>query len=498
MATKSTPQRYILLPPRGTTTAVLAGNAHLGDFMRSLSFPLSAATASGLGLASARMRVIDSTHENGLKLVEMTPQGVADLRQQAPGVRIVPELFYDTARAPMPQLLGKAKTRAGATPAGATLKFQIGGSGAPVAQAKVIAFTDFANGIGAEGTTRSNGTVQLKISARARIERLYIYPRESCWPTIRRNVQLPLSMPISLPAIDLAVPDVLQFFRAKAPGASGEGVTVGIVDTGCGPHPDLVIAGGQNTVVGENAADYADSGDQHGTHVAGIVAARGTAPAGMAGLAPQVSLRAYRVFPKGGFASNYSIAKAIDAAVADGCDLVNMSLGGRGPADPATSSAIADARSAGVVVLCASGNDGLNEVSQPAADPRAVAVGSFGRMGMFPKDSVSASNVGKPVGKLDKLNFMANFSNYATEIDMVGPGVGVVSTVPSGGWAVMDGTSMACPAATAMVARLLSADAAVRGMARNQERSDAILKMAFQAARSLGFGPQYEGNGWIK
>lgn len=273
---------------------------------------------------------------------------------------------------------------------------------------------------------------------------------------------------------------------------------MGIVDTGCGPHPDLIVAGGRNTVVGENAADYVDNGDMHGTHVAGIVAARGAAPTGMGGLAPQVSLRAYRVFPKGGPASNYSIAKAIDSAVADGCDLINMSLGGRGPADPATSSAIADARAAGVVVFCASGNDSLNQVSQPAADPRAVAVGCFGRKSMFPSDSISASNIGKPIGTPDKLNFMASFSNHGLEVDMAGPGVGVVSTVPATGWAVMDGTSMACPAVTGAVARLLSADAAVRGMPRDQQRSDAILKMAFAAAQSLGFGPQYEGNGWIK
>jgi len=48
-----------------------------------------------------------------------------------------------------------------------------------------------------------------------------------------------------------------------------------------------------------------------------------------------------------------------------------------------------------------------------------------------------------------------------------------------------------------MIARILSANAAVRGMPRNQARFDAILQLAFQAALSLGFGPQYEGNGWI-
>jgi len=493
MPTSDKPQRFILLPPRGTTTNSVSGNAHLGNFMATLAQP----AVHALGTSRAKMRVIDSTHENGLKLVEMTPQGMLELREAAPGVRIVPELFYDIARAPIPQLLSTTKTKAGAKPAAATLRFEIGASGRPAAKAMVVAFTDFANGIGAQGTTRANGTVTLNIGSTATIERLYVYPHSACWPLLKKNVKLPQASAVRLRPIDLAVPDLLQLLRAKAHGADGTGVTVGVIDTGSGPHPDLTISGGLNTVIGESAADFSDNGDQHGTHVAGIIAAHGALPHGMAGFAPQTTMRAYRVFPKGRSASNYSIAKAIDAAVADGCDLINMSLGSQGAADPATSSAIADARAAGVVVVCASGNDGVNHVSQPGADPRALAVGCFGRKGTFPADSISASDVGHPLGAPDKKYFVANFSNFGIEVDLAGPGVGVVSTVPTSDWAVMDGTSMACPAVTGMIARVLSANAAVRAMPRDQARSDAILQLAFKAALSLGFGPQYEGSGWI-
>ncbi len=62
----------------------------------------------------------------------------------------------------------------------------------------------------------------------------------------------------------------------------------------------------------------------------------------------------------------------------------------------------------------------------------------------------------------------------------------------------MDGTSMATPAVTGMMARLLSANAAVRNMPRGQARSDEILKLGYQAAKKLGFGANYEGYGWIK
>ncbi|KWT70830.1 MULTISPECIES: S8 family serine peptidase [unclassified Variovorax] len=486
----ATVQRFILLPPRGTTTAAFPGNAHVSTFMRTLT------VAPRRSAANKNLRVIDSTHENGIKLVEMTPEGVMALRQEEPGVRIVPEVFYDVARAPRPQLLSRAKTSSGAAPALSQLSLVVERSGSPVAGALVVAFTDYANQIGDQGTTRANGSVSLKVGARARIERLYVYPLQGCWPMVFRNVQLPSSTPFELPAIDFNKPDALQHFRGSNPGGDGAQVVVGIVDTGCGPHPDLAVAGGLNTVIGENPADFGDNGDQHGTHVAGIVASSGAAPSAMAGIAPTVSLRSYRVFPRGRSASNYSIAKAIDAAVSDGCDLINLSLGSQGLADPATSSAIADARGAGVAVFCASGNDGLPSVSQPAADQRAVAVGCFGRKGSSPRNSVADGSLGR-ASTLDKANRMATFSNHGVEIDMAGPGVGIISTVPGGNWAVMDGTSMACPAVVGMVSRLLSANAAVRTMARDQARSDAILKLAFQAARKLGFGPQYEGNGWI-
>ena len=62
----------------------------------------------------------------------------------------------------------------------------------------------------------------------------------------------------------------------------------------------------------------------------------------------------------------------------------------------------------------------------------------------------------------------------------------------------MDGTSMASPAITGMIARLLSANAAVRNLPRDQVRSDEILKLAFLVAKKLGFGSNFEGSGWIK
>src|SRR5262249_49419169 len=159
------------------------------------------------------------------------------------------------------------------------------------------------------------------------------------------------------------------------------------------------------------------NGEGHGTHVGGIIAARGTPPKGIRGLAPAVTLRSYRVFGKGnGNASNFSIAKAIDRAVADRCDVINMSLGG-GPQDEATHSAIADARAKGTIVIAATGNDDRGPVSFPGADPLVIAVTALGRKGTFPSGTVETGDVVAPFGT-DKKNYIASFSNVGPEVHL--------------------------------------------------------------------------------
>ena len=264
-------------------------------------------------------------------------------------------------------------------------------------------------------------------------------------------------MAIALRPIDLRAPDVLRRLYGDAPLAAGRGLTVGIVDTGVGDHPDLAVAGGANTVQGEKDGDWRDNGTGHGTHVAAIVAGRGIAARGVRGLAPGVRLRSYRVFGKGaGGASNYAILKALDRAVAEGCDLVNMSLGGP-VQDEATRSAILDARAQSTLVICAAGNDGRGPVAYPGAEQLALAVSAMGRKGTFPADSTHAAGILAPYGK-DRANFIAAFSNVGAEIDLTAPGVAVVSAVP-GGYAAWDGTSMACPAVTGAAARTARARA---------------------------------------
>jgi subtilisin len=501
MAEQKDVQQYVLLPPRGLSAGQSAESADVAPFLQGLNTQLITAAASTYTLGAGpkvQLRVLDSIHEDGAKLVEMSLQSATNLRAHEPGVRIVPVVYYRPAVAPRPMPVSSPRAAATAA-AGVATKVTVtvvsAKDGSSVVGATVVAFTSFARRAGSQGTTNAKGQVTLLAPAAGKkIDRLYVYPEKSYWPALKKQVALSADMQIQLTPLDLAFTDALRFFYGSTPTTAGQGVKVGVVDTGIAPHPDLVIDGGRNTVTGELETDIGDNGEGHGTHVAGIIAARGTPPIGIRGMAPAITLRSYRVFGQGNpQASNFAIAKAIAlGARDDGCDLLNLSLGG-GPPDAATRSAIDDARAQGAVVIVAAGNDERQPVSFPAAIPLCVAVTALGRKGTFPTGTVEVGAVAPPPGT-DPKNFIADFSNIGPEVDLTGPGVGIISTFP-GGYAALDGTSMACPAVTGVAARILAAHPEILNMPRDAARADAMAKAIFQCAKLLGFGPTFEGQG---
>ncbi|MFL6696580.1 MAG: S8 family serine peptidase [Vitreoscilla sp.] len=507
-----------MLPSEGTQ--VDEANAHQAKFFQALhALSLVGGKSHSLPTQAGKVdiSVLDSIGEDKAKLVEISPDQLAAFRSVHPSVRVLPLVYYAPAvlryraeapaaarmsRASAKKVSAKAGKKAAATAAGAggiTVTVTSAGDGSVIAGAMVVAFTDFANRVGAQGTTNAKGQVTLALGAASKsVERVYVYPKLGFWPALKRKVTLKAGTRLALNPIDTAYVDCVRHFYGSAAPNQGKGVTVGVIDSGVAiDHPDLTVQGGQNTVTGEQPTDFGDNGGEgHGTHVAGIIAAHGMAPTGIRGVAPAVMLRSYRVFgKKAPTASNFAIAKAIDAAVVDQCDLLNMSLGG-GDNDPVTAEAIVAAHKAGTVVLAATGNDDRQPVSYPAANDMCQAVSAMGRKGTFPTGTEPAGSVAAPYGK-DKKNFMADFSNIGPDTDLVGPGVGVISTVPSG-YGVMSGTSMATPAQTGAAARLLSTMPAVLGMQRDQQRSTAMLAAIAKACKTFGFGVNFEGKGMIK
>ncbi len=190
----------------------------------------------------------------------------------------------------------------------------------------------------------------------------------------------------------------------------GEGTRVLILDTGIDKDHPAIAA---NLEVGEDFVHdgnlpypYADS-IGHGTHVAGTIAAVEDVASGFTGVAPSAKILAGRVCNADG-CSNISIAEGINWGIEKKVQVISMSLGGLW-STPAERNAITLAEESGVSVVAASGNSGIGRVGYPAALPTVIAVGA-----------------------VDSTLKKADFSQWGPELDIVAPGVDVISSVPMG------------------------------------------------------------------
>lgn len=483
---------FVILPRSGLFSA---GGSASDTLLRALPqarstlAPMTARSALG---PNRDVNVIDSVRENGPKLVRLDDAAAQAANAPSSPVRALPVVVYE-----LPRLRAAAPL---AAPAGAghaaTIEVVEAATGAPLAGADVIAFDSFAAKTGDQGVTDSAGRVVLRLGAPA-IDRLYVYTATSHWGAFRSGIAItPGALRVPVQRVALPYVDGVRRYYAASRFNPGTGVTVGVIDTGVGPHPDLRILSGRNTVTGEPAGDFADW-HGHGTHVAGLVGASGGGATGVRGVAPGIGIRAYRVFGNGaGGATNYAILKAMIMAATDGCDIINLSLGG-GPYDAIVEEAIGDARQNGMLVVVAAGNDGRKPVSYPAAYAGATAVSALGHEATYPADAVAAGDVDRPpTSPADPKEFIAGFSNVGPQIAVTAPGVGVLSTLRGGGIGPMSGTSMAAPVAAGAAASLLSQKAAIWSMPRGPARSAAIETLLQTSCVRRGFTPIFvEGFG---
>ena len=261
---------FILLPPRGTIVEGLLGTRALKSFMLRLNDAQKAdravavragAARAGLSGTAPKMRVLDSLHENGAKLVQMPPEAAAALRAEQPGLRLAPLVHYRKADAPRPKILEQFRTAARTTARAARgpqvgrlkLKMLIQGTTLPAVGADVLVFTNYANRVGAEGKSNKRGEVTLALGPDpVRVQKLFIYPASGCWSLLKQNISLASGQQFTLRPLDLSFTDVLRHFHGNAPLNVGQGVKVAVVDSGVNRHhDDLTVAGGRCTVAGE-------------------------------------------------------------------------------------------------------------------------------------------------------------------------------------------------------------------------------------------------------
>lgn len=499
---------FILLPKRGVVATQQAARAVLSNLPRAISTGPSIKAMLQDGVQGA-VEVIDSTLEIGPKLVRMEAAMAAAINATSTTLRALPVVKYGLPeRAPRQvpkefesgRLGPLASAGVGVAAPGPTTTFTIEcrdkGSGAALPDCTVIAFANFAARQGAKGNTDAQGRATLKLAANT-IDRLYVYSPETHWGAYRANLAIPAAgaIRIDIEKVSLSYVDAVRKYYGASRFQVGANVKVGVIDTGVGPHNHINLVAGVNTVTGEPANAYEDWFG-HGTHVAGLIGSNSAPPAGLRGVAPGCAIYGYRVFGQNADgATNYAILKALIRAAADGCDIVNLSLGG-GPADQIVEEAIADACNQGMLVVIAAGNDGRQPVSFPAAHPGATAVSAIGCDGTFPTGSVyDGDRLRPPTSQNFAGEFVAGFSNIGPEIAVAGLGVGVLSTLPNNLHGPMSGTSMAAPVVAGCAASLLSQNPAILAKPRNLARATAMQKMLQTNSVRRNFGPNFEGYG---
>lgn len=221
--------------------------------------------------------------------------------------------------------------------------------------------------------------------------------------------------------------DNVQAPLAHQNGDTGEGVKLGVIDTGIdASHEDLNVVGGYSVFTSGIDADPYNDGSGHGTHVAGTAAALDN-NVGVVGVAPDADLYAVKVLNSSGSGSSSGVAQGVEWAIQNGMDVINMSLG-----SSTHSQAIQDVVNAAyyehdMLVVAAAGNEGN-------------ASGTGDTVG-YPAQYDSAF----AVAATDKNDQRASFSYTGPAVDISAPGANILSTVPGNSYDSLNGTSMASP-----------------------------------------------------
>ena len=213
--------------------------------------------------------------------------------------------------------------------------------------------------------------------------------------------------------------------------ADGTGKIAWIIDTGIDmDHPDLTVdqTRGKNFI---SLTAKPDDDNGHGTHCAGIVAARNNS-LGVIGVAAGATVVPIKVLDRRGSGAYSGIIAGVDYVTANGeaGDAVNMSLGG--PAYEPLDIAIQALAAKGLKVALAAGNE-----SQSANN---VSPARVNETNIF---TISAMATG---------DLWATYSNYGNPpVDYCAPGSSIYSTYKGGGYATLSGTSMAAPHACGLL-----------------------------------------------
>ncbi|GAA2523326.1 S8 family serine peptidase [Pilimelia columellifera] len=423
-------------------------------------------------------------------IVEMEPDRAVELAA-TPMVHVEPDLPLSYAAAET----GLNIADPSLTPLGedVAVTFDIhGADGKPLEHAEIYVMS---HTFPVRGITDARGRAELPVPAGAlgSVTGVYVKPRYDYWSTWNARPDLSVTSPnlITCPTLTETFPGLgegrqvdtwarrAMRFDALPPNFRGHGVKIAVIDSGADVgHPELAdrFVGGRDITTGTDDGWRVDTLG-HGTHCSGIIGGTG---AGIVGIAPEAELHACKVFPGGRFSD---LIEALDYCITHQIDVVNLSLGSAQGSE-LIARKVEQARQAGVACVAAAGNSG-GAVGFPASLPNVLAVAALGKAGEFPPGTYHATQVqGAPT---PEGFFTAKFTCFGPEVDVVGPGVAIVSSVPPANYAAWDGTSFAAPCVTGLAALVLAhhPDFRAQFAARDAARVDRLFDLIRRSCRPV-------------
>ncbi|MCH1959529.1 S8 family peptidase [Romboutsia hominis] len=258
----------------------------------------------------------------------------------------------------------------------------------------------------------------------------------------------------------------------------GSGVRIAVIDSGC----DIYHESLKNNIVEVRNFTNEDNKNPnivtdrvgHGTHVIGTIVANNPNN-NIVGIAPSAQIYALKAIEGNGLGKLSWVVNAINYAVEKKVDIISMSLGMGGSSDK-LERAVKEAVKKGILVVCAAGNSGDGnadsfEYSYPAAYEEVISVGA-----------------------VDKKGNPASFSNANLVIDVIAPGVEILSTYPNNKYEVLSGTSMATPHVTGSLALL-------KNWSREEFQRDLseteLYAQLIKHTKSINYPRTIQGNGLV-
>lgn len=213
----------------------------------------------------------------------------------------------------------------------------------------------------------------------------------------------------------------------------GSGVRIAVLDTGVATSPAFASNISWLNLVGLPGDLSKQNG--HGTAVASMIIGQNALTPGVA---PGADIVSIRIANDLGQSDSYLLAQGIVAAVDAGASLINISMGSFGNS-ALVRNAIAYAQAAGSLIIAATGNNGIDRVSYPAANEGVIAVGA-----------------------VDALGNHLNFSNTGKQVAISAPGFGVNAAWTGDQAASVSGTSFSSPIVAGAIAALMSQPGATK------------------------------------